>query len=566
MPRLLVLFYAATLFAGCAATAPAPSPDDPPAAEAASPAESVRLEATVPETTVEEPATEADPDAAPPEWLMLDEADDNVRGISAERGYRALPDGPRRTVVVAVIDSGVDTEHPDLEGRLWTNADEVAGNGLDDDANGYVDDTHGWNFLGSADGENVQYDTYELTREVARLRPRYQDADPATLSEAEREELAYYQELDAKLTAQRAEYGGLLTQIKTFEAATEQAVAILEPTLGAPPYAPERLEPGFLDTPAVQQAKGLMSYLAANGLTPGDVAAERSRIAKVLDYGYNTDYDPRPAIGDDPADLAERGYGNPDVAGPYPGHGTSVAGVIAAVRGNGLGTDGIADSSVVIMPIRAVPNGDERDKDVANAIRYAVDNGALVVNMSFGKSYSPDKTVVDTAVRYAEARGVLLVHAAGNSAEDLDTADNFPTRTLGGGTEASNWLEVGATTWGTDTFAAPFSNYGAAGVDLFAPGAEIDVLALGGGTDRADGTSVAAPVVSGIAALLLSRYPDLSPLEVRRILIDSAVPYRGTTALRPGTDERVDFGTLSATGGLVNLARAVELANARSGS
>ncbi len=554
LPRPLALLLLAAALAGCSATGPNAPLSDAPAAPVA-------------EVAVEAPAAEVLPGEAPREWLMLDEADDNVRGISAARAYRALEGrSPRRTVVVAVIDSGVDTGHEDLQGRLWTNPAEVAGNGLDDDANGYVDDTHGWNFLGSADGENIQYDTYELTREVVRLRPRYGDADPAALSDAEREEYATYQKLEDKLKAQREEYGGMLAQIKMIETATEQALAVLRPALGPGPYSPEQLGPGLLDSPEVQQAKGLLSYLDANGLTPEDVADERRQVANVLAYGYNPDYDPRPTIGDDPTDLSERGYGNPDVAGPYPGHGTSVAGVIAAVRGNGVGTEGIADSSVLIMPVRAVPNGDERDKDIANAIRYAVDNGALVVNMSFGKSYSPGKEAVDAAVRYAEEHGVLLVHAAGNSSADLDTAANFPTATLGDGTRARNWLEVGATTWSADPFAATFSNYGTANVDLFAPGAEIDVLAPGDAVDRADGTSVAAPVVSGVAALLLSYYPALTPLEVRQILLDSAVSYRGTTALRPGTDERVDFGTLSATGGVVNLWRAVELADARSGS
>ncbi|MEM1043359.1 MAG: S8 family peptidase [Bacteroidota bacterium] len=567
LPRLLAVLTAAVTLAGCAATRPA----DPLPEEIPTPV----VETTVVEETetaeAEEEASVADaallPGAAPREWLMLDKTDDNVRGISADRGYRALAGrSPQRTVVVAVIDSGIDTTHADLRGRIWTNTDEVAGNGVDDDGNGYVDDRHGWSFLGNADGENIQYDTYEVTREVVRLRPLYQDADPAAFTEEQLEEYAYYQRAEEKLAAQQEEYTGLLAQMQMVEQATEQAVTILRPTLGEGPYAPEKLQPGIIDSEEVQRAKGLLNYLASNGLTPDDVTQQRKQIANVLAYGYNTDYDPRPTIGDDPADLTERSYGNGDVHGPYPGHGTSVAGVIAAVRGNGVGTDGVADSSVLIMPVRAVPNGDERDKDIANAIRYAVDNGALVVNMSFGKSYSPQKAVVDEAVRYAEERGVLLVHAAGNGSKNLDAADNFPTAALDDGTRVSNWLEVGATTWSADPFAATFTNYGQTSVDLFAPGAEIDVLSPGDAVDRSDGTSVAAPVVSGIAALLLSYYPDLSPLDVRGILLDSAVSYEGTTALRPGSDERVDFGTLSATGGVVNLGRAVELANARSGS
>jgi subtilisin family serine protease len=505
---------------------------------------------------------------APREWLQLDVTDDNVRGISMDRAYRALANRtPQRRVIVAVIDSGVDITHEDLEGRIWTNEDEVAGNGLDDDGNGYVDDVHGWSFLGGPDGENVFHDTYELTREVVRLRPLYQNASPDTLTAAEQEEYAYYQELSEELARSRAEFEPLLEQMQMIEQATKNALGILKPIYGPGPYTEDELAPGIADSPRIQQAKGLLNYLRANGLSPEDVEQQRIQVKNMLKYGFNPEFNPRHVVGDDPDDLTERFYGNNDVTGPYPNHGTSVAGVIAAIRGNEVGTRGVApDTLVAIMPIRAVPSGDERDKDVANAIRYAVDNGASVVNMSFGKDYSPGKEAVDAAVRYATEHGVLLVHAAGNDGTNIDSTANFPTRVFTDGQRATNWLEVGATSWSSDVFAAPFSNYGVANVDVFAPGEAIDVLEPGNSTTRVDGTSVAAPVVSGLAALLLAYYPDLDPLDVRDILLESAVPYADAPALRPGSGERVDFGSLSATGGVVNAWRAVELAEARSGS
>ncbi|MEP0548230.1 MAG: S8 family peptidase [Rhodothermales bacterium] len=561
---LLVLFLAATLV-GCSAArdVATPAPTAPAIERVQDPTEP----ATEAPSAAEDPAP-ARLVAAPPAWLELDETADAVRGISLNQAYRAL-DGrtPQREVIVAVIDSGVDTTHEDLQGRLWRNEDEIAGNGVDDDGNGYVDDVHGWNFLGGPDGANVFHDTYELTREVLRLRPRYRDADPAALDPAGREEYDYYQSLERELAAKRAEYEAVLPQMQQIEEATQRAVSILEPTLGSGPYSAEKLEPGMLDTPAVLQAKGLVSYLLQSGFTPADITQQRIQVANMLKYGYNLEFDPRPVVGDDYDDTNERYYGNGDVTGPYPNHGTSVAGVIAAIRGNEAGTRGVApDTLVYVMPIRAVPSGDERDKDVANAIRYAVDNGALVVNMSFGKSYSPDKDAVDAAVRYAEERGVLLVHAAGNSAEDIDRAANFPSQVLSDGARASNWLEVGASSWDPDAFAASFSNYGVTNVDLFAPGEAIDVLEPANATTRVDGTSVAAPVVSGIAALLLSYYPDLSPLDVREILLESAVPYRGVPAIRPGSGDEVDFATLSVTGAVVNAWRAVELADTRVGN
>lgn len=574
LARLLPFLILAVALAGCSASRDVAAPPDAPVVEATdAPAASddTPVDESSPAAAEPEDPTPLAPlptGAAPREWLHLDETDDNVRGISIERAYRALAGRtPQRAVVVAVIDSGVDITHEDLQGRIWTNVDEVAGNEIDDDGNGYVDDVHGWSFLGGPDGENVFHDTYEMTREVVRLRPVYQNADPDTLTTSEREEYAYYQSLEQELAANRAEYEPLLDQMQMIETATEEAVAALKPTYGPGPYTEDQLAPGIADTPRVQQAKRLLSYLRANGLTPEDVKQQRIQVKNMLKYGYNPEFDPRHIVGDDYSDLDERLYGNSDVTGPYPNHGTSVAGVIAAIRGNDVGTAGVApDTLVTIMPIRAVPSGDERDKDVANAIRYAVDNGASVVNMSFGKAYSPGKEAVDAAVRYAADRGVLLVHAAGNSAENIDSTANFPSRVFEDGQRAPNWLEVGATSWSSDVFAAPFSNYGRATVDVFAPGEAIDVLEPGDGTGRVDGTSVAAPVVSGLAALLLAYYPDLTPLEVRDILLASAVPYEGTPALRPGTGERVDFSTLSATGGVVNAWRAVEMAEARTGS
>lgn len=559
MPRVLLLLLVLTV-TGCSAARETAAPPAPPAVTASEPTGA---------PAVPEPAPPAAPEASPPaetpsQWLRLDEATDRVRGISLDRAYDLLGDrAPQRAVIVAVIDSGVDTEHPDLAPRIWTNHDEIAGNGLDDDGNGYVDDTHGWSFLGNPDGENVQHDTYELTREVVRYRERFRDTDPTSLSEPERADYERFRELEREFERKRAEIKEMAAQIEEIDAVAQQATAILKAAHGTDTITPDHLQPGIADAPDVQQAKAVLRYLDQFGVDAEQIADEKRQIGNMLKYGYNPDFDPRPIVGDDEDDYTERLYGNPDAVGPYAAHGTSVAGVIAAVRGNGIGIDGIAGDSVLIMPVRAVPSGDERDKDVANAIRYAVDNGALVVNMSFGKGYSPGKAAVDEAVRYAEERGVLLVHAAGNDGADIDTEPNFPTASFSDGGRAANWLEVGATTATADLFAAPFSNYGQANVDLFAPGAAIDALDLGGGTTRADGTSLAAPVVSGVAALLLSHYPDLSPLDVREILLESATPYSGTTALRPGTDEPVDFGTLSVTGGVVNALRAVEMAEAR---
>ena len=488
----------------------------------------------------------------PPGWHLLDRDADGVVGISLDRAYALLGDREPSEVVVAIIDSGVDVEHPDLQPVLWVNPDEVAGNGTDDDGNGYVDDVHGWSFLGNADGENVEHDTYELARLVALCRAGHAldgyDCDA----------------LEAELQEERAPLAAQAGQIAMLAARAKEADALLRERFGDSydPATPGALDAG--DDPAAQQAQQLLGFLASQGATVADVEAAQAQVTSMLEYGLNPDYDPRGLVGDDYADVTERYYGNADVAGPDPNHGTGVAGLVAAARGNGLGIDGIAPAR--IMALRAVPGGDERDKDVANAIRYAADNGADIINMSFGKAYSPQKQAVDEAVAYAVSKGVLLVHASGNSGEDIDVAANFPTRYLLDGTEAGSWLEVGASQSDRAALAAPFSNYGQTRVDLFAPGAAVTSLKPGGGTQTANGTSFASPIVAGVAALLKAYFPELTASEVRQILLDSSTRYAEDELARPGDEEPVAFGTLSVTGGVVNAAEAVRLATERVGS
>jgi subtilisin family serine protease len=282
-----------------------------------------------------------------------------------------------------------------------------------------------------------------------------------------------------------------------------------------------------------------------------------------MQYGLNPAYNARTIVGDDYSNTAQRGYGNLDVMGPDAKHGTHVAGIIGAVRDASAGVGGIAPS-VKVMMVRAVPDGDERDKDIANAIRYAVDNGAKVINMSFGKAFSPQKAVVDSAVRYADSHGVLMVHAAGNDAENSDEKPSYPTPKYIGGGRAENWIEVGASSWKSgDALVAPFSNYGKTLVDVFAPG--VDILStVPGGYERDSGTSMAAPVVTGLAALLMDYFPNLSAAEVKRIILASAVRHSDQPVQKPGGGA-ARFGDLSATGGVVNAYNAIKMAQEQAG-
>jgi cell wall-associated protease len=243
-------------------------------------------------------------------------------------------------------------------------------------------------------------------------------------------------------------------------------------------------------------------------------------------------------------------------------HGTHVSGLIGAVRNNGIGVDGVADN-VKIMMLRVVPDGDEYDKDVALAIRYAVDNGAKVINMSFGKYFSPEKRWVDSAVKYAEQHDVLIVHASGNESNDVDVKENYPNCWLKQWrTNATNFINVGASSDPkiSGGIAAEFSNYGKETVDVFAPGVRIYSTFPGGNHyGNLQGTSMAAPIVTGLAALLRTYYPELTAVQVKKIIEESTFkPDATVISIKPGSkSEEVPFSVLSKTGGIINAYKAV---------
>ncbi|HET6232949.1 MAG TPA: S8 family peptidase [Longimicrobiaceae bacterium] len=517
------------------------------------------------------PAVTQDAAASVPlgRWWLQDATKDGVRGISANRAYTELLAGRtvRRQVVVAIIDGGVDVSHPDLRDNIWTNPREIAGNGRDDDNNGYVDDVHGWDFIGGRDGRDVEHDNLESARVVRDLAARYATARRDTLNAAGRAEYERYQTMKRKLDQDRATAATEVQTVKQMQADLATATALLRGEAGNDSLTMERVQKISSMRRDVTAARAYWLEQMGLGNTPELLAEVRKNNEDKLQYGLNLQYDPRPIVGDHYADLTERGYGNAEVQGPDAFHGTHVAGIVAAERGNGIGVDGVAPpTGVKLMVLRAVPDGDERDKDIANAIRYAVDNGANVINMSFGKAYSPQKSAVDAAVRYADAHGVLMVHAAGNDNTDIDVSDNFPKRAYLSGGAPANWMEVGASTpFGLDSLAASFSSYSKRNVDVFAPGVEIYSTKPGGSYQMLEGTSMASPVVAGVAATLMAYFPDLTAPQTKQIIMESATRYT-QPVVRPGAEhgEHVPFSDLSSTGGVVNLYAAVQLAMQRS--
>lgn len=506
-------------------------------------------------------------DAAPNNWFHLNQDKDGYPGLSTEKVYQEILKGRQaRKVIVAVIDSGVDAEHEDLAANMWVNEDEIPGNGIDDDKNGYIDDIHGWNFLGGKDGKNVAQENLEVVRLYNKLKGKYEGKSASDFSGKEKEEFEAFQEYKEEIDNKRESLGPQAMQFGAILGAFDKLIEQVDKK-------PEAITISDLknlktDDPVMTQVANMAQGFVEQGQSFGDVYHELKEYHKYLDgqfnYNYNPDFDARSIVGDDPSNLDDRNYGNNDVEGPDAQHGTHVAGIIGAVRGNDIGMDGVADN-VLIMSVRAVPDGDERDKDVANAIRYAVDNGAEIINMSFGKGYSPYKEAVDAAVKYAKKNDVLLVHAAGNAAQQNEIDNNYPNdryakKGLFAPKVAKNWIEVGALNYGEgEDLVASFSNYSPEFVDVFAPGVEIYATVPNDKYEKLQGTSMASPTVAGVAAILRSYFPTLTANQVKDIIMDSAQPFKGKVQ-KPGTEELVPFSDLSVTGGMVNAYEAVKQA------
>ncbi len=483
------------------------------------------------------------------------------QGIALHQAYSLLDSTARspKKVVVAIIDSGSDVDHEDLKDNIWINENEVVGNMLDDDANGYVDDVYGWNFIGGQDSSHVNYDTYELTRLYVKGLELFSSFDTLTnIPDSLTDEYLQFKDIEEEFEAERSSLESELIQIKQLQQNIESILFFLGETsldsVEVNNYLSDEIEPSM----QMQEALGFVALLQDNGINEQLIDEYIEQIGVQLEYGYNISFDPRSIVGDDYEDLDNRFYGNSDVKGPDYDHGTHVAGIIAANRDNNIGAIGI--TQVELMIIRAVPNGDERDKDVANAIRYAVDNGADVINMSFGKSYSPELFYVQQAIEYAAQNEVLMIHAAGNDGANIDSVANYPSPIISDGSSSPYLITVGASGWqGVNELAASFSNYGASTVDLFAPGVDIYSTMPNQEYELSNGTSMAAPVVSGVFALLMQYFPEYSPLEIKEIIVSSVVKTDEQIML-PGQSleaQYVPFDSLSKHGGIVNAYRAV---------
>ncbi|MFK8059657.1 MAG: S8 family peptidase [Polaribacter sp.] len=481
-------------------------------------------------------------------WSHADLMTDSIPGMSIAKAYQFIANKKGVEVIVGVVDSGTDLEHEDLKDVAWVNKKEIAGNGLDDDKNGYKDDINGWNFLGSIYKENS-----ELSRII-------QNPSITTEEEAKRAKTTYDKNVENAKT-NKARYEQILQAVTNADAAIAKkldkkeytkeevlAITTIDPTLSQSIAIAKQMY-GF-GLPSLSSAKDELTTLVTNA-------------ANLLNgKDLKTDY--RTVLGDDPNTMDNKFYGDNKTGHSIKkeAHGTHVSGIIAATRNNNIGLNGVANN-VKIMAIRAVPDGDEYDKDVALGIRYAVDNGAKVINTSFGKGYSPKKEWVYEAIQYAASKDVLIVNAAGNDGKNIDVEKTYPNDSKDLANEISdNVLTIGAMSLNyNEKLPANFSNYGKINVDVFAPGVQIYSTTPENEYEKFNGTSMAAPSTAGVAALIRSYYPKLSASQVKHIIMNSGIKIN-FDVIKPGTeDEKVPFADLSVSGRVVNAYNALKMAD-----
>jgi len=500
----------------------------------------------------------------PKEWQHLDPEKDNVLGISTFKAYDLLKGKKSVPVVVAIIDNGADIAHEDLKGQFWVNRGEIPGNGIDDDKNGFIDDINGWNFLGNAKGQNIKRDQTELTRIYAGLSKKYHDSLNVDILKTDSCEYSYFQKIkglyEKSVSEKKAEIEIYQKMLKNYL----NADSLVKPLFPGRKYTQLDLFKLKDSSKRIISARNYLldiySYELDSAKLAGSIANNQEDLKTRLNPEFNIR---KEIIGDDPEDITDSIYGNNMVNAQNPYHGTGMAGTVAALYNN-KGINGVA-KNVRLMILRALPNGDENDKDIALAIKYAVRNKADIISCSFGKSYSRHPEFVQQAIKEAEEAGILIVHAAGNDGRNNDSIPTYPTGYYTNGKRANNWLSVGASTEDDKSgLVAYFSNYGKNSVDVFAPGYEIPSCALGNKYDLSSGTSTAAPVVSGIAAVIKSYFPKLKATEIKDIIMKSVYIPKTKIVKLPGYANRmVDFNELSVSGGIVNLYKAILYAKSK---
>lgn len=515
-------------------------------------------------------------------WHQKDNKQDTIPGISLDKWYSQNKKAPKRKyIVVAVIDTQIDLKHEDLLDQIWINTTEIANNGIDDDSNGYIDDSNGWNFIGTKSGSTV-WSNFEFVRIVREFEKRFKNIKKSEVLSNDLNSYEEYIRANKKLDQEKRYYQNWLKSLKADVIKFPIAKDSLKKYFPKENYAYQQLDSMYkkckINDKSYMQRRDdndkdlgalieiVMASYEQKQFNIDDIKRNEEEIDSIVNRNLNVSFNER-YFFDLNDHVFDTGYGTNNVSSNLSGitinnHSTKVSGIIAANRYNGIGVKGIT-SNVKIMPLSISPSGDEHDKDIALAIRYAVDNGAKIINMSFGKEFSLHKKWVIDAYKFAEMHDVLLVHGSGNNSFNVDENPYYPNDVdyENPNEMVANFINVGATTSKADsTLVASFSNYGKKNVDLFAPGAKIYTTASNNTYGFESGTSFSAPMVSGTAALIWSYYPKLTVKEVKQIILESGTAYDIEVLVPGGEGKKAKFSELSKSGKVLNVYNAMQLA------
>ena len=500
-------------------------------------------------------------------WVHKDYTQDTIAGTSLEKAYKELLQNKKgEEIIVAVLDTKLDIFHEDLKGQIWVNEDEIPNNGIDDDNNGYIDDVHGWDFLSNDKGEFIEYQNYEMVRVIRKYESLFKDKNLEDVSANHKQAFKMYVKAKKRYEASVDDLKVTLKNAYGWYENFPKAEKLMKEILGKEKLTIKELdslEKSKQKDTLVNHYAGFMKTQVKHNIDLEYIEKYTKKYEDRLNIFYNKDYDERKVTGDNVKDINDKFYGNHKVHGRVPfEHSIAVSGILGAKRDNGIGIQGVSNN-IKIMPIVMVASGDEHDKDIALAIRYAVDNGASVINMSWGKDFSTEETWVHDAIKYAEAHDVLLVTAAGNSGRNIDENKYYLNDYLEEEEIVNNFMVVGANNYKvTEKLIASFSNYGKKHVDLFAPGIYIYTTETNDKYQTSRGTSFASPIVSGIAALIRSYYPNLTASEVKTILMESGTSFDLQVRVFDENRKKIyfPFSELSKSGKVVNAYNALVLA------
>ena len=508
-------------------------------------------------------------------WHWKDLEKEGVHGVSLFKAQQLLIESKLKPtpIVIAILDGGIDTNHHQIRPLLWNNPKEIPGNQIDDDKNGYIDDIHGWNFLGNATGQNVDKASDEKSRIYHRYKNEFKQEELDSVNWDAKKKSTYtsWRQAAAEIVFTEEDADNLAF-IKMAKNAVVKMGFILIREMEDSNFTAEKLETyqpigkitadtkisylRTLQALGIDRMNGhqsivddLNEYIAGKEKAAISLETPPEDIRKLI-------------IKDRYEDLKDQYYGNNNITGPNAKHGTHVAGLAAGIIDT-IFTKSNFNNPIKLMGVRVVPDGDEYDKDIALGIRYAVNNGAKIINMSFGKSFSPEQAWVDSAIRYAASKDVLIIHSAGNESYDLNNKTVYPSPYSSSfNNKASNMITVGASSDPiiAESLLTDFSNYGNQIVDLFSPGNKIYSSLPNQTYGFTNGTSMSAPILSHIAAIVRAYFPKLSAIEVKAILLQSCWKPEDENSIFPipQKDQSKKLKELSAEGGIINAALCIQ--------